>query len=152
MNPHPPVLFLDVDGVLNTRPGSLDSDKLALVHQIINDTGCVVCLSSSWRLVYHQFERISREIPVWQTTPIIVSSESIDWTAGEHRRREIFSFLSTRRDITRLAILDDLTSGWGSLRPVVVVCDESRGLGPEEQKKVVSLLSTSNLTTLRQHV
>jgi hypothetical protein len=47
------ILFLDVDGVLNTasafeRP-SLHPDKLARLLAIVVETGCDVVLSSSWR-------------------------------------------------------------------------------------------------------
>lgn len=62
MTPHLPVLFLDVDGVLNTRPGFLDGEKLEHVRRIVRETCCHICLSSSWRLYPHQFERIRLEL------------------------------------------------------------------------------------------
>lgn len=148
LSTNPPVLFLDVDGVLNTRPGSLDRDKLDLLREIIAVTGCLVCLSSSWRLNERQHSRISHEIPIWNTTPQIKSVESLDWSSGEHRRHEILAFLSNHRYIDRIAILDDYLYGWGPLRPAVVTCDASKGLGSLEFDACVSKLTTPNLVPL----
>jgi hypothetical protein len=63
----PPILFLDIDGVLNSQPWLsrypgrtlalpsdaaelLDPAAVALLEQIRGATGCRVVLSSSWRL------------------------------------------------------------------------------------------------------
>ena len=51
------ILFLDVDGVLNydkckARCGSfrgIESEKVALLKQIIDATGALIVLTSSWR-------------------------------------------------------------------------------------------------------
>ena len=52
------ILFLDVDGVLNneqyitdhrTDPYPLDIQKISLVNQIKQKTGCYIVISSLWR-------------------------------------------------------------------------------------------------------
>jgi len=53
-----PILFLDVDGVLNShgsfvRNGEpvwrVDADKVALLNEVVRRTGCHVVVSSTWR-------------------------------------------------------------------------------------------------------
>ena len=44
------VIFLDIDGVLNTNPDrEISSDKLKLLSELVSKTGAEVVLSSSWR-------------------------------------------------------------------------------------------------------
>lgn len=43
-----PILFLDVDGVLKV-PGRSDGEPVALLHRVIEQTGCRIVLSSAWR-------------------------------------------------------------------------------------------------------
>lgn len=107
MTLHPPVIFLDVDGVLNTRPGSLDSDKLDFIRELIAETGCLLVLSSSWRLIERQMARISAELPIWRVTP-----EIGPWNRGD----EVRAFLAANPAVQRFVILDDWgNAGWGNL-------------------------------------
>jgi hypothetical protein len=116
----PPLLFLDVDGVLNTRPGSLDRDKLDLVRWIVAQTGCRIVLSSSWRLVERQRARICAELPIWRVTPEIGT-----WERG----KEVRAFLDGNPEVQRFAILDDYAHGWEhSIRPYLVLTDGRVGL------------------------
>lgn len=54
----PKVIFLDIDGVLNNWDTverhngyiGIDPLKVATLHKIIAETGCVLVLSSTWRL------------------------------------------------------------------------------------------------------
>lgn len=69
-------LFLDVDGVLNARPGSLDSDKLNLLRHIVSETRCSLVLSSTWRKVEHQKKRLihalaQRGLLLFGETPVL---------------------------------------------------------------------------------
>lgn len=44
------VIFLDIDGVLNTNSDrEISSDKLKLLSELVSKTGADVILSSSWR-------------------------------------------------------------------------------------------------------
>ena len=44
------VIFLDIDGVLNTNSDrEISSDKLKLLSELVSKTGADVVLSSSWR-------------------------------------------------------------------------------------------------------
>lgn len=43
------VLFLDIDGVLNTNHANIDPELCAKVERVLNATGAVIVLSSAWR-------------------------------------------------------------------------------------------------------
>lgn len=113
------VIFLDIDGVLNTYesleaaydvdPGSnFTSDGWLLkcvkqLKRIIRETGAKIVISSSWRIGHEEalregFERF--DIPMWiDTTPYKMSLS--------HRGTEIAWWLEGRDDIDRYVILDD---------------------------------------------
>lgn len=66
------LLFLDVDGVLNCRADFeqsasmhvLNNDKLLLLKRIVDQTGCAVVLSSSWRSCNHARKILENKL--WQ--------------------------------------------------------------------------------------
>ncbi len=58
------ILFLDVDGVLNTSDSLLDGEdlaeeKLQLVKRIVAETGCDIVISSTWRLYPAHLRRVA---------------------------------------------------------------------------------------------
>ena len=103
------VLFLDIDGAVNneyTRRKSgdfitLDLARVALVQRIIQNTGCEIVLSSSWRLFQNGRDEIERKICKFaDITPILHAS----------RGYEINVWLSLHPQIEHYAILDDAES------------------------------------------
>ena len=50
---HPPVIFLDIDGVLNRTSGAthirLDQDLVSRLRTIVARSGCRIVLSTFWR-------------------------------------------------------------------------------------------------------
>ena len=56
------VIFLDVDGVLNTKYSKsrcgrfigIDKDKVAQLKRIVDETDAEIVLSSTWRLGYNK--------------------------------------------------------------------------------------------------
>lgn len=106
------VLFLDIDGVCNSADfmtsnanpnigGMLGIDPFAavLVKMIVQDTGCDVVLSSTWRLN--------------ETTRQQVREQVVDFIAitpdfhGKDRGYEIEAWLDNHEEYDRYAILDD---------------------------------------------
>lgn len=106
------VLFLDIDGVCNsadfmtsnTNPNiggmlGIDPFPAVLVKMIVQDTGCDVVLSSTWRLN--------------ETTRQQVREQVVDFIAitpdfhGKDRGYEIEAWLDAHPEVTRYAILDD---------------------------------------------
>lgn len=109
------VLFLDIDGVCNSRAygnkvGTLwevvDPDTAAMVRRIIATTGCKVVLSSTWRLYEN-----TREIVRHEVCDFIDVTPNMQ-TLGQHygvtdRGHEIKAWLDRHPEVERYAILDD---------------------------------------------
>jgi hypothetical protein len=108
-----PILFLDVDHVLNTRPGSLDGDKLNILSGIVSACRCEIVLSSSWRKMPRQRDRLEAELArrgmqIYDDTPVLET----EWRGLIHaqpRWREIEAWWERCRDLAGEAwvILDD---------------------------------------------
>lgn len=105
------VLFLDVDGVLNSeRDYEVVSDRdtsifyrlnrkqIDMVHEIIKETGCKIVLSSSWRLMYGGRKALTCwGIPIHDVTP------SLEGCRGA----EIKAWLDAHPEVERYVIIDD---------------------------------------------
>lgn len=101
------VLFLDVDGVLNTyKTGglyTLNKKKLKLLQEIVEKTQCKIVLSSTWRKDDYAFRRLSRvlayrNMKVSSMTPVL---------HGAKRGSEIDQWLTENSGVERYAIVDD---------------------------------------------
>ena len=123
----PPVLFLDVDGVLNTAqmPGrhALHPKLLGRLRAIVDATGCSIVLSTTWRLREENAEVLltALELAGIPRSAVIggtpVKSLEDLWpasiaTIGECRRAaEIAAFLDAHPTLERskaFAVVDDL--------------------------------------------
>ena len=101
------VLFLDIDGVCNcVGTGQsylgfvgIDPELAARVAGIVDDTGCTVVLSSSWRHFDGGREEVDRMVhPTFDITPSV---------KGGFRGEEIALWLERHPDVESYAILDD---------------------------------------------
>lgn len=142
------VLFLDCDGVINTRPGSLDEDKLLLLAEIFRQTNCRIVLSTSWRDVPSMRNRLVRalwhlDIPVIGDTPVL-KKPVLAWGLEEQRPRheEIRAWLHFQKDpVESYCILDDMDyADDGSGR--FVKTNGSKGLTKGEVRLVIEILNT----------
>lgn len=106
------ILFLDVDGVLNTRNGSLDADKLDLLMEITQATGAHVCISSTWRHHEHQMARLRpelarRRIVIAGQTPDASHRTGSGLYVASTRGDEIAAWLADQPEVGRFLIVDD---------------------------------------------
>lgn len=135
------ILFLDVDGVLNTRPGSLDEDKLGLLKGILDQTGARVVVSSSWRKYTHMMDRLYAidwlEEDIIGMTPDLAMEINGFWHSPR-RAEEIKDWLDGYKEVT-YAILDDWPMQELSNRHVQT--DMNVGLTKELADIVVKLLT-----------
>ena len=100
------VLFLDVDGVLNStqraKAGfSYETLDPRAIHwlQYIAANSVAIVVSSSWRNHYPKEELVERlRVPVFGTTP---------WLRGPPRGTEIAVWLGQHPSVDRYAIIDD---------------------------------------------
>ena len=152
-NAHPPVLFLDADGVLNRCGMSgqgLETDKCDLLADLCRSTGCHVVVSSTWRWIPHMHERLlvmfrQRGIPCAGGTKVLnpgtgkFRPDGVEITAPAPRRDEIAEWLSRHPQVTRYAIVDDNSDaddGTGRF----VRTGSFEGLTPEKTEELRKLL------------
>jgi len=149
-------LILDVDGVLNGHGvRGLDPEKLDLIAHIVVQTGCVICLSSTWRRLPDQRGRLihallDRDVEIEYQTPILDEASGSIFSA-KTRTDEIQSWLSSvrrRHTLESFVILDDDPSCeiYGDLLPHLVKTDTYTGLTPAQAQEVIERLNSS-LTT-----
>ncbi|MGV9714074.1 HAD domain-containing protein [Gordonia sp. NPDC003424] len=102
------VLFLDIDGVVNSRRTSvrhgrivgIDPTLAKRVRRIIAETECEVVLSSTWRLWEENVAEVRAEVTpdLYGMTPSIPLAPRGD---------EIEQWLADHPEVTRYAIVDD---------------------------------------------
>lgn len=151
-------LLLNVDGVLNGHGvRGLDPDKLDLIAHIVAQTGCVLCLSSTWRRLPDQRGRLmhalfDRGVEIEYQIPILDESSGSIFSA-KTRTDEIQSWLSTIRrshTLESFVILDDDPNGeiYGDILPYLVKTDTFTGLTPAQAQEVIERL---NSISVRNH-
>lgn len=106
------VLFLDVDGVLNTNAArGLDSRMLDMVAVLCARSQCSVVVSSTWRKYPHMRARLwpeleKRSITILDSTPELHSFNGTVWTDGT-RGQEISAWLKRFPSNCHYVVLDD---------------------------------------------
>lgn len=142
------VLFLDIDGVLNSRrtahafggyphsPGSIgqfDAVAVALVRRVCKETGARICLSSTWRLGRDWKDlRGTLELPITHRTPRINNAK---------RGEEIKAWIEEYgRPVAKWAILDDDTDMLPEQLPHFVQTCPTNGLTFDNYERLMDLL------------
>ncbi|HTP25013.1 MAG TPA: HAD domain-containing protein [Anaeromyxobacteraceae bacterium] len=159
------VLFLDIDGVLNShdwysrddRPdgklGHFDPSLVCRVQEIADRAGAAVVISSAWRQ-FHPLKVLEQVLcstglraPIVGQTPIIEGGEF----DGLVRANEIARWLELNRTearlhgakpVQRFVILDDLDD-FGALAPWHVCTSFEDGLTSECVERAVALLESA---------
>lgn len=107
------IIFLDVDGVLNMHGSggymALNRKRMQLLQEIIENTGAVIVLSSTWRILDRSMKKLSRNLSyrglkIYDTTPQFGLKDS-----GEryYRGHEIQYWLDNHPEVTNYVIIDD---------------------------------------------
>jgi hypothetical protein len=110
------VLFLDIDGVLNTTStlwklrtdGSEDIGSKHLIHlsRIVHKTGCKIVLSTSWRHFEPHIDTIKRRLLTAGIPNEVIISKTPDmW--DDPRGHEITAWLKDHPEVTKFAVVDD---------------------------------------------
>ncbi|WP_416048973.1 HAD domain-containing protein [Cupriavidus basilensis] len=143
------VLFLDIDGVLNSRRtliahnglphgftpddmGMFDHAAIGLVRDLCKHSGAVVVLSSAWR-THHLVE----EVAVGLGLPVIDRTPSL---AG-NRGQEIAAWLAEHSAVMVYAIVDDNSDMLESQRAHFVQTSEEEGLSYRDYVALKRILS-----------
>lgn len=157
-----PVLFLDVDGVLNSeewmRAGhmrSIDADAFAphlcaRLDRVVVASGCDVVISSSWRIGHtlHELRGFlrTRGAPV-AASRVIGVTPAWRMAAGhgivgayDRRGGEIQAWLDDHPRHGPVAIVDD-SDDMGHLAHRLVLTSWQRGIEDEHVERLIALLS-----------
>lgn len=150
-------IFLDVDGVLNCATTErrlvsepvfpfVDTRKVLRLREILEKTGAILVLSSSWREgafahasfsdrqayleLRAEFKRL--RCPLWiDCTPIMSGS----------REEEIKKWLERHPEVTDFVILDDVGVEFDRLKDHLVLTNWQTGLDKVAANKVIELLN-----------
>lgn len=153
------VLFLDIDGVLNssqydstrsrTDSFNIDPTRLSLVKEIVDKTGAVIVLSSTWRKKLYDDLRPAngegtRLLFTFKEASLDIYSKTPYIDMCTPRPQEIGAWLLEHEDeVEAYAILDDTFGGWGELADHVVKTSYWVGKGLE-QKHVEAAINILN--------
>ena len=153
------IIFLDIDGVLNSEmyewsrgedraDNRIDLSRVRLLKDIVSATDAKIVLSSTWRLDWDKSPELCGEDGEYinqclaQYGLFIIDKTPFN-SMIDDRRREILTWLSHHRgEVESFVILDDINCGWGDLDRRVVVTDPyGYGLNEEHVKKAIKLLN-----------
>lgn len=156
------VIFLDIDGVLNTyftkeytKMGAIfiEEKKVEILKKIIEQSDAKIVLSSTWRMGWEHIEHgksdtwyakdfIELKDKLQELGVILYDKTQVLDSTMRRRGKEIELYLKSRNDIDGYAILDDLGGRW--LRPCsshLVQTSEYRGLEEKHIKTVLKMLN-----------
>jgi len=137
------VLFLDVDGVLNNFSllyqngfDYIDPHMVSLVRFVVRQTGCLIVLSSSWRLTQENKSLVSLALKqqgmfMHDTTPEIAGARS----------NEILRWLKSKGEVERYAVLDDDEDAGFGMNESFFQTDPEVGLTEEIAKRIIAHLN-----------
>lgn len=134
------IIFLDIDGVLNTSNRELDDICLQNLKFIIDSTSAKIVLSSTWRKFEHllnelEFSFQKFKIPRWiDQTPIIN-----DIGFNLDRTFEILSWLKGKINIQNWVAIDD--ENLSHLNPHNFITRQRIGLTFEISEKIITFLN-----------
>lgn len=130
------ILFLDIDGVLNSKRTSVAFDgsphsfspkdmlrfdmvAVGLIRTLCAQTNCSIVLSSDWRYDFtaHQVAN-ALDLPVMDVTPKLPGSRGF----------EINAWLSAHPEVIRFAIVDDIAQMFDCQSANFVQTDDECGL------------------------
>ena len=166
------IVFLDMDGVMNTEDNGLDAanrskekpysngwwatmvgpDKVALLNRITSSTGAKIVWSSAWRYSFgfdlgraqRFFLEVGIESELVGMTPRKGGTNNhTEWDT--ERVREILAWLLDNEDVSDFMVIDDVVNSdtGGLLKGRVVQPCTLEGLQAEEADKAINMLGVS---------
>lgn len=138
------IIFLDVDGVLNSASDIDDiADRpLLLLKKLMDQTGAKIVVSSSWRISKHLFAKLKNtlrqyNIEIKDVTPCI---RKLDFQRGDEIKMWLKAH-NTHNEIESFVILDD-EADMGEFRETnLVQTTYEKGLQIEHIEKALKILN-----------
>lgn len=144
------ILFLDIDGVLNTPEflikkkdsKSMDPKAVDILNKITNITKCKLIISSSWRHLYPTLEENICDFKLYNIQgDIIGRTPSKDFVVRNQRGKEISSYIrNSNHAIDDFLILDD-DSDVGKLKNKLILTDSKTGLLDCHKNKIIEIFN-----------
>lgn len=144
------VVFLDIDGVLNSvaydrertdKDGNIDVSRFVLLRQIVDATDAQIVLSSSWREHWEpedeKCDQIGKELNRAFREAGLGIADKTPMTGN--RQEEISAWLDEHPNIANYVILDDAFGGWGQLESHLVRTNSRIGKGLEDKHVDVAI-------------
>lgn len=163
------VIFMDIDGVLNTERQqnrcraegiayvdgygfAFDPVAVAHLERIVNATGADIVISSSWKVwgldaMQQMWDRRNLPGKVIDITPNTASDEmllsiDLDMDIPAVKGSEIREWLNTNgSQVTHYAILDDMDDMLPEQQPHFVQTDPEIGITEDDAKRAIAILT-----------
>lgn len=151
------VIFLDIDGVLNTAFNCnkmslsigptgddygilFDPEAIKFLKRIIDETGAEIVISSSWKYAY-SYQEILR---MWEDRELPGSVIDVTPNVSKHRGDDIDQWLRECGHVTDYVIIDDLDSThfYQCQDSHLVLVDGYNGLDETAAYKAIGILNT----------
>ncbi len=153
------VIFLDIDGVLNSSfydknkktstEGNIDETRVFLLKIIIDRTEAKIVLSSSWKKHWNVEPSLCDLDGIYinsifQKYNLSIYDKTPQLDDKFNRKKEILEWLKNKKDIDNFIILDDYAFGWEELTDKVIKTNPIFGLGLEDihVEKAITLLTS----------
>lgn len=157
------VIFLDVDGVLNSEEflesnhkEAINRASVSILKDIIDKTGAVVVLSSGWKLWFdenmmprdgyaQQLSDVLHEydIALFDKTPDFSTEEiRAAKTFSKVKAQEITAWLHAHKIVRKYVVLDDLYLGVPEINAHLVKTDARIGITEQDATCVIDMMNT----------
>ena len=155
------VLFLDIDGVLNSREydrrrdwnaqTNIDETRLPLLKEITDKTGAKIVLTSSWRRHWNKDESLRDDsgryiAKLFAKYGLCIYDKTPDFGIGAKRKDEITAWLSEyaaeaecAEQVERFVILDDYRFGWEEFSEYFICTNPNFGRGLEDEHVIEAI-------------
>ncbi len=152
------VIFLDVDGVLNYHSyreaavdyysNPIEESRMFLLKYLVEKTGAVIVLSSTWRLYWSEDEsKLTKEgkhfNKIFEKYGLKIFSKTDNF--GEDRNYEILVWLSSHQ-VSEYVILDDINFFKNSvnMKHFIQTDDEAEGLDEAAVQLAIDMLNRND--------
>lgn len=153
------VIFLDFDGVLNSvkydrqrdygKLTFIDESRLPLLKQIVDSTGAVIVLSTTWRNHWNKNKSICDEtgchiINLFEKYGLSIYDKTPFLGVMAERHDEITDWLKyCGESVESFVIIDDCPFGWADLSDKFVKTNPNLGYGLEQEHvdKAIKILN-----------
>lgn len=143
------VIFLDIDGVLNSREydrvrdyskqTTIDETRLPFLKQIVDATSAVIVLSSTWRMHWHADKNECDEDGVYiaelfEKYGMEIYDKTPDLGMSADRADEVRDYIKySGEEIESFVIIDDCRYDWREMNDRFVKTSPYRTRGIDEQ-------------------